>query len=87
MFLSYALGWDYWVKADITLLGESARRYALLRVPRPLRGLLLYLRKAYHPADFANDQVHMQGNSKVVCLVNSVDKCEPFVAEFLTQQR
>jgi len=25
----------------------------LLRVTRPLRGLLLYLRKAYHPADFA----------------------------------
>jgi len=30
---------------------QSAGRYALLRVPRPLCGLLLDLRKAYHPTD------------------------------------
>ena len=46
------------------VMGESAGRYALLRVLRPLRGLPLDLRKAYHPADSANDQVRWQGEAK-----------------------
>jgi len=43
---------------------ESARRYALLRVPRPLRELLLYLRKAYRPTDFVSAQIRWQGKFK-----------------------
>ena len=46
------------------VMGESAGRYALLRVLRPLRGLLLYLRKAYHPADSVSAQVRWQGEVK-----------------------
>jgi|GEM_PF-5462960 len=36
---------------------------------RPLRVLLLYLRKAYHPADFASAWVRRRGKSKVACVV------------------
>jgi len=53
------------VEADITVVGESVGRCALLRVPRPQRGLLLYLRKAYHPADSASGEMLWQGGSKV----------------------
>ncbi len=48
---SNALKGVHWIEVDITVVGESAGRYALLRVLRPLRGLPLYLRKAHHPTD------------------------------------
>ncbi|APW47829.1 hypothetical protein RA876_17400 [Rhodoferax antarcticus] len=54
----------YWVEADITVVDESAGRYALLRVHRPLRGLLLYLRKAHHPTDFSSVLAPWQGASQ-----------------------
>ncbi len=50
----------YWVEVNLTVVVESAGRYALLCVPRPLCGLLLYLRKAHHPTDFASVQVRWQ---------------------------
>ena len=59
-FLRSAFRWVSFVEAGITVMGESAGRYALLRVPRPLRELLLYLRKAYHPTDFASGWVRGQ---------------------------
>ncbi|OLP04736.1 hypothetical protein BLL52_4057 [Rhodoferax antarcticus ANT.BR] len=54
----------YWVEADITVVVESAGQCALLRVPRPLCGLLLYLRKAHHPTDLASVLVRWQGASQ-----------------------
>ncbi|MBU3996013.1 MAG: hypothetical protein KKI03_00490, partial [Gammaproteobacteria bacterium] len=60
-FFSEALRCVYWIWAGITVVVESAGRCALLRVPRPLRELLLYLRKAHHPTDSASDWVRRQG--------------------------
>jgi len=59
----------YLVEADITVVVESAGRCALLRVPRPLRGLLLNLRKAHHPTDFCERFGALAGGeSKVACI-------------------
>ncbi|MBU3898776.1 MAG: hypothetical protein KJ614_07595, partial [Gammaproteobacteria bacterium] len=60
-FFFEALRCVYWIEADITVVGESAGRYALPRVPRPLRVLLLDLRKTYHPTDSASALVRWQG--------------------------
>ena len=48
-----ALKGVYGVEVGFTVVCESVGRCALLRGPRPRRGLLLDLRKAHHPTDFA----------------------------------
>jgi len=53
---------------DFTVFDESAGRRALLRVPRPLRGLLLYLRKAHHRTDSMRLWVGWQEILLVSCL-------------------
>ena len=55
---------------DFTVFDESAGRRALLRVPRPLRGLLLYLRKAHHPTDSSRLWVGWQGKCRASLVRN-----------------
>ncbi|PJB42357.1 MAG: hypothetical protein CO105_11380 [Comamonadaceae bacterium CG_4_9_14_3_um_filter_60_33] len=51
----------YQADADVTDADETAGRCTLLRVLRPLRGLLLYLRKAHRPTVLMSLSVCLQG--------------------------
>jgi len=68
------------------LFGQSVGRYALLRVPRPLRGLLLDLDKAHHTTDFFRAFGTLAGGeSKVACIGYGANGCALLAAELLTQ--
>ena len=48
-------------EADVTVADETVGRCALLRVPRPLRGLRLDLRKAHHPTVLMRLSICLRG--------------------------
>ena len=66
-FFSEALRCVYWIGADIAVVGESAGRCALLRVPAPAsRAPPIFCRKAHHPTDSASVLVRWQGEIQKV---------------------
>ena len=59
---------------DFTVFDESAGRRALLRVPRPLRDLLLNLRKARRPTDSLALWVGWSGDSRSLQALRRSDR-------------